>query len=118
IDRRHPSKSWLPSLGLREKSSEIECGGSPTLQEALGVQVFKDFDQCRDHTGPSGLMASTNPRSVVAMKVLVKQQVISPVGIILKLLSSAEHRSSAISVVQKDARQSGRDFTRNLEQVH
>ena len=88
------------------------------LQYGLGVDVAKIFDQTGDDTGPAGLVAGANAGAVVAMEVLVEQQVVASIGIALKLFGAAKDRAPAGFVTQKDPRQATGDLLRHLEQVH
>jgi hypothetical protein len=67
-----------------------------------------------DEPGPSGLVASTEPRPVVAMKILVEQNVVAPVFVLLKLARPAVNRSPAIVISKKNADQALRDLLCNL----
>ena len=60
------------------------------------------LDEFGDQAGPAGLVASAHPGAVITMEVLVEQHVIAPVGVVLKALAPAEHRSPAVTVAQKD----------------
>ena len=46
------------------------------FQIALGVEMPEDFDQRRHQPSPSGLMTGADAGAVVAMEILVEQQVI------------------------------------------
>src|SRR5262249_23253661 len=67
---------------------------------------------------PTSLMTGTKSGSVVAVEVLIEQQVISPSGVALEFLSAAEDRPAAILIAQKNPTQTTGDFASNLEQVH
>jgi hypothetical protein len=49
------------------------------------------FDQLCDETGPAGLMAGANPRTIVAMKAFVEKDEVAPVWIALKGLVSTSY---------------------------
>jgi hypothetical protein len=48
-------------------------------------------------------MAGPKPRSVIAVKVFVEQNIVSPVWISLKLLASSVDRMAPIRVAQENA---------------
>ena len=60
-------------------------------------------------------MTGTDAGTVIAMEIFVEQQVIAPIGIILKLIAFAVDWSSASCVAQENARQAVRNLARNLE---
>src|SRR5262249_39508178 len=60
----------------------------------------------------------SDPGAIVAMKVLVKQNVVAPVRIRLKLLSAAKHGAAAGLVAKKDAGQANTYFSAHLEERH
>src|SRR5436190_15518678 len=62
-------------------------------------------DQVRDQTGPSGLVAGADARAVVAVEMLVEQQVVAPVRIVLELLHAAENRALAVLVAFENLHQ-------------
>ena len=55
-----------------------------------------------DEPGPSGLMAGADAGAVVAVEVLVEQQVIPPERIVRQLRRATEDRAVAALVVQED----------------
>src|SRR6516165_3023870 len=89
-----------------------------SFQKDLGVEVPKDFDQGGHQPGPSGLMTGAETSAVVPMEVLVEQQIIPPVGVVLGLFGTPEHRAPSGFVTQEDPGQPVGDFTGDLEQVH
>ena len=84
----------------------------------LGIKPAKVFDQTADNPGPSGLMAGPDAGAVVAMEVLVKQQVVVPIRITLKFFGTTVHRPTAAFVAQKNPNQAIGDLMRNLEQIN
>src|SRR5215510_2357400 len=63
-------------------------------------------------------MACSDPRAVVAVKVFVKQDEVSPVRIGLKFLDTAIDWSAAIFVLKEDPRQPPRNLRRDFPQGH
>lgn len=60
--------------------------------------------------GPAGLMAGSNAAAVIAVKVLIKEDMVSKVGIILHLVILAKDGPRTVAVPQKDVRQSSGKF--------
>src|ERR1700739_52727 len=71
-----------------------------------------------EDASPAGLMAGAEARPVVAVKVLVEREVITPVRVLLKLASAPVDRPPAMVVPQKDAGQPTLDLLGDLIQVH
>src|SRR5215470_7536857 len=63
-------------------------------------------------------MACSDPRAVVAVKVFVKQDQVSPVRIGLKFLDTAIDWSAAIFVLKEDPGQPPRNLRRHFPQRH
>jgi hypothetical protein len=66
-----------------------------TLEQGLSVEQTADLYQFGDDSGPARLVASTDARAVVTMKVFVEQQVVPPMPIALEGFSTAEYRPAA-----------------------
>ena len=65
-------------------------GCSPaSLQKGLGIELAENVDQAGDDPGPTRLMAGADPGTVIAVEVLVKQDVIPPVRVRLELFRAA-----------------------------
>ncbi len=65
-------------------------------RRATGQQTFLGINgeivgQINDQTTPAGLVASTNAGPIVTMEVLIKQEIILPVGIALESLLAAKN---------------------------
>jgi hypothetical protein len=54
----------------------VEAG----IQKLMRNETTEKFEELRDHAGPSGLMACSETRAVIAMGVLVEQDAILPFG--------------------------------------
>ena len=70
---------------------------SPCLLAAL-------LKQLGDQRGPSGLMAGPDAGAIVAVKILVEEDVIAEVRIGLKFLRATEYRPPAMLVAQEQMR--------------
>src|SRR5580700_9845694 len=91
-----------PSSFILHPSSFILHPSSFILHPSSFILLFAPFIQQRRHQGgPSRLMRRSQSRSVVAVEILVKQHVIAPVGILLKLLRPSINRAAAGVVAQK-----------------
>src|SRR3954451_4390245 len=77
-------------------------GHFPHFQEALGVQEAVELDGHGDEAGPAGLVARAQPGAVVAVEVLVEEQVLAPLRVGLEPLRPAEDRPPALVVSQED----------------
>ena len=55
-----------------------------------------------DHSGPAGLMAGPHPAPMIAVKIFIKQNVITPVEVCLKLFYSAEDRTLTDTEVNRE----------------
>ena len=73
------------------------------LQAFVCVQASKEFDNFRNNSGPSCLVAGTQSRTIVAMEILIKENIITPMGVILELLRTAIDRPFALFISQEDA---------------
>ena len=68
--------------------------------------------------GPARLVAGPEPRAVVTVEVLVKQNQIAPMRIVLELGRAAVDRPLSIGIAQKSARQPADKLLRHFEQRH
>jgi len=59
------------------------------FQIGFGVKASKDVQQGSDQAGPSGLVVCSQSGSVVAMKIFIKENQVTPMGIVLELSRSA-----------------------------
>src|SRR5215471_10677381 len=88
------------------------------FKNLLGVGGRKQMHAAGDDTGPAGLMAGAEAGAVVAVKVLVERQVITPVWVLLKRAGTPVDWPSAMVVPQKDADQPALDLLGDLIQIH
>src|SRR5215469_3582426 len=114
ISRELPPFTMPPSHAL----SAVKGGCSPAFEKGLGIEAPEDLDQRRHQPGPSCLVTGADTGAIVAMEILVEQQMIPPVGIALKLFGTPEHRPPARRIAQKYPGQPVGDLARDLEQVH
>jgi len=99
------------------------------LQVRLGGDPAEELDQPGDEAGPAGLVAGADPGAVVAVEVLVEQDVVSPVGIVWKVstrrtrprpeASRRKIRASRLAISRRPRRghlvaRAGRHSTRKL----
>src|SRR4051794_6631641 len=82
----------------RTSSRRMVRGGGPAALPLL-------LDQLGDEAGPAGLVARAQARTVVAVEVLVEEQMVAPVRVDLDFLRPAEDRPPALLVAQEDADQ-------------
>jgi hypothetical protein len=75
----------------------------------------EDVQDSGNGSGPAGLMAGPKSGAIVAMEVLVKQEVIAPMGIFLKLPAAPINRPPAIRVPEKDPSEPTRDLFGHLK---
>src|SRR5271169_144084 len=59
-------------------------------------------DQVGNQSGPTGLVRSAAAAAVVAVKVLVEEDIILEIGIGLKLFIGPENRTSAVGAAEKE----------------
>ncbi len=86
------------ALALRRLSVYLLFHEPRRYLVGLELQVFcvdpsEQIEQARDETGPPRLVAGPEPRSVVAVEVLIEEDQIAPVRIVLKLGGPAVHRA-------------------------
>src|SRR5271157_1255756 len=108
----HPTRRLR--LGFALRKGTFFAG----IQKLLRVETTEKLDQLCDHAGPTGLMTGPEARAVIAVEVLVEQDVILPVGIGLEFLRAAVHRTPAGFIPQEDPLQTIGYFMGDLEQVH
>ena len=73
------------------------------FQEMLGVEEAKELEARRYEARPTCLMAGTQASAVVAMKVLVEEQVVALMGVGLERLGPPIDGSAAAFIAEKDA---------------
>src|SRR5438552_135287 len=88
------------------------------FEECLRVEVAEQVNQLPDKTCPPGLVAGSQTGTVVAMKVLVEEDVVAPVRVALELLATTVHRPLARLVAEEDTLQAGGHFLSYFKEVH
>jgi hypothetical protein len=82
----------MPVATEGKHSLQLKGGLPPVFEKGLGVEALEDFDHRRHDPGSTSLMTGADSSAVITMKILVKQQIIAPIGVVLKLLRPAEYR--------------------------
>src|SRR4051794_23544896 len=113
-------------------SSHVLCSGDrlpdtgyfPTyrplapFQISLGVQVAEQVNQLSYYPCPARLVAGSKARAVVTVEVLVKEEMVAPVGVALELLRRTIHWSSARGIAQEYALETVCQLASHLKEVH
>src|SRR5689334_20817680 len=94
-----------------------ERSAPPSLEQALRVRVAEQLDQARDHPRPAGLVTRSETRAVVAVEVLVEEQVVAPVRVALELLGASENRPAPLLVAREDPAQPLAELPAHLEEI-
>jgi len=63
-----------------------ERGGFSLLERILRIEKSKELDYFRHDTGPARLVAGAKAGAVVAVEILVEQDMVAPVRVVLELL--------------------------------
>lgn len=71
-----------------------------------------------DEAGPAGLMACAEAGAVVAIEIFVEQDVVTPVGVLLKLRGAAVDGASSRAIFQENAMQPVIDFAGDFVESH
>jgi hypothetical protein len=91
-----------PHLFSLLSGTTYERGLLAHLQGPFGVQEAVELNGLGHEPGPAGLVAGAEPGAIVAVEVLVKEDVIAPVGVGLELLRAAVDGSPAAFTAEKD----------------
>src|SRR3989442_659732 len=75
-----------------------------------GLPALGLLKQLRHNSSPTGLVAGTDASACIAVEVLVKQRVVTPVRVGLKGLVRAEDRATPILSTHKNVRESTREL--------
>src|SRR6478752_3873875 len=100
---------------MRSSSGTSAATASRKTTSAASLTTL--LDQLRYQPCPPCLMTRPNPRTVVPVKVLVKQDQIPPVWIFLENLGSPGNWSPPIGVSQENPDQAPRNLPRHLPQI-
>jgi hypothetical protein len=101
--------SWVASLFL----SSILGLSSGQLHDPSAL-----FNELGYESGPSGLMARSNPSTVIPMEVLLEIDVVAPVLVTLKLGEPTVDGTISLFRAQKNSRQSARNLRCHLPERH
>src|ERR1700756_358000 len=71
------------------------------FQNGLSVDTPEQIQQRCDETRPACLMTGTEPRTVVAVEILVEQDQVTPMRVVLELGRSAVDGATSIRITQK-----------------
>jgi hypothetical protein len=74
------------------------------------------FQQFGHQSGPAGLMAGAKPRAVIAVKVFVELNELTPMGVMLELVKIAIHGTLSGIVTKKDVIEAAGNFRSDLPQ--
>src|SRR5262245_27561386 len=96
----------------------LEHGSPAPCEEDLQREARKQMHDPGNGTGPTRLVAGAEAGAVVAVKVLVEQEVVAPVRVLLKLAAAPVDRPPASLVSQEDTGQPTRDLLGDLIQRH
>src|SRR5262245_44020124 len=107
-----------PSTFLYGAHCSPERGLLAYLQEPLGVQQAIELDDFGHDAGPAGLVAGAEPGAVVAVEILIEQNVIAPVRVGLELLRAAVHRPPPVLVAQEHPAEPLADLFGDLVEIH
>src|SRR5215204_5765113 len=88
------------------------------LQKVPCIDRAEVLDQRSDQSGPAGLVDGSESRAVVAVEVLVKQQIVAPVGIGLKRFLTAVDGPAPVRAALPDRREPPCNFARDFVEVH
>ena len=115
---------------MKQKSAEsprargvLECGDLsrrflPRFQCLHGkleiIHLAVEEQYLGDQAGPPGLMAGPKTCTVVAVEILVEENMVAPVGVGLKLGETAEDGAPSLVVAQVYRRQTARKFLADL----
>src|SRR5512133_455171 len=90
----------------------------PALQQLCSIEASEQLAHHCNRPGPPGLMARSQPRTVVAMEIFVEQEQVAPMRVVLEFLRSTIHGAPAMIILQENAGEAVCELPGNLEQVH
>src|SRR5207302_2131336 len=96
--------------------ASIPAGAGPSGRCATASPASGLLQQLRHERRPPGLVARPEPRARVAVKVLVEEQAVAPVGIGLKDVVRPEDRPAPARAAQEDAREPAGQLLADLPQ--
>jgi len=75
------------------------------------------FDELGNEASPAGLMACSNSRAIVPVKILIEKDEIAPVRIALKKLVRACHGPAAVRITQENVDEPPGNFGGDLPEI-
>ena len=95
------------------QGARIAATRQPTLLGVGGEVV----NQIKHQTTPSRLVTGTNAGPIITMEVLIKQEIILPIGVALKGPLTAKDWSKAFSIACENGNESVREILGNFVEV-
>jgi hypothetical protein len=92
----------------------ISVGRSYGNDQLVPASLSRLLNQLRHESSPACLVAGANSGAVISVKVLIKQEMVPPLGIPLKERFSAEHRAPSFGIAKKNADQPLRKLSCHL----
>src|SRR4029079_14922197 len=71
------------------------------VENCFAIAPRKEVHGDGDGTGPPGLMAGTEPRTIVTVEILIEQDQIAPVRILLKFLCASIYRTKTVLIAKE-----------------
>ena len=87
---------------LLRKVTLLVAAGGMVISSALFATLLQEFSHQR---GPTRLVTGADAGTVIAVKIFVEQDQITPLRIVLKFLGTTEHWPRAFAIAQEDTRQ-------------
>src|SRR5580765_247620 len=84
-------------------SSTSEGAALSGREQRVRVEQAKELNQRRDRARPSRLVTGAKTRAVVAVEILVEENVVAPVRVLLEHLRAAVDRTSSGRILEEDA---------------
>src|SRR5205823_4438469 len=105
-----------PAPFVSSHSRRDERAWSRKIFRFTRISLSGLLEQLRDQPRPARLVIRAHTRAVVAVEVLVEEQVVAEVRIALQLLRLAERRPAAVSIAQEEGGKPPRDLRGHLRQ--
>src|SRR5689334_12584328 len=74
--------------------------------------------ELRHKSRPTGLVAGTDPRSVVTVEILVEKEMVPPIRVFLELFGSTENGPATVRAPEKDAHETMRKLRGHFAERH
>src|SRR5262252_7181000 len=89
-------------------------GGLAELERLLGRGRREEVHGARNDPGPASLVTGAEAGAIVAVEILVEEEIVAPMRIFLELPGSAVDRSIPVLVSEEDARKPSCNLLRHL----